>query len=1029
MNPNLCGYELVKLGEIDKSISISRMNTNSVSSIDSLQEILTIFGSDWPDLMKEDCNPLDIALPLSDSKSILTYNDFRDLKKQFTRYLQKAVNENYMTFNDSIGSYGISIETLNQSQDKLTNIRKDLGNVDQLINSRSNILGELNEKRMEHAQILNILEKIDELQKKLNALQGCIENPNFEKGVNLVEEITEIANDNKIFTIDGLQPLQTRLTSYVSLLSDGLVNEIENNIYLKNSSDNNKSSNSLSSSRIPLNEGLFSFIKKLNGEFIDEDKEMEIQNGRYDELLKDFKYIQKINKESECLIKLVEKSEREIKNIIKRSVNEIRSKYPSQIEMNLSSEMADNKNDPFSSFNLLQGMNGLIIKEVFGNIFSKLLVIFQRHMAIYEISKFDGYKYRIDRVWKEIQKQLSLVIFNYIIDENLLNNLEQLDLKLSSENNISPFSKIPKQFEINENGPVFQFSKLSLSMLSKDLIGSLNKIFINESKGIVLSEVNVSEISIYIGVDDINENKKNVLVPPNIFNMAYIIDEFINFTNEMTGIYSRYDKNETINFFNQFMDIIFVSQLENTLIYQFDKLCEGKWKQNQLLDASISIKQFFNKVLIILDTSIYYRPSYVEIIFKLFDRMNRKLKETKEILLKTNKSQLLKKWINDSKLKMISNDIVKNLLYKKDFEKLDLLHSNELTYALSIGGNLIPNINPKDFLTLEHMRSLVDLLASLSNILNWLPNVKRKVPELFEDVNLMQQLSETWTLNVFNDSEFPLSYINLSNDINDNGTNNEVSEFSDGNGNIYNSSLDYKGFLSIDNKSEVEFDKLVEKLKNLMNEVEILIRYEIRVECIWCMIQMMINKQWINNGDESVDLGVDRFCERINDINRIFNRVSKNTIAKSKSDVKIRIFGGLGFWIDKLAVFESRRIEVMGKSGWMKMIVNLRVLQQVIKGIDNDMELNHVNGFKDMSTHGPSVMNNSLRYFTIGTEGDSFILKVENVQEEGLNLGEEDWKNLIRLIFSERMSKDSVGNVKKKYMAAQARLLKGLAMK
>lgn len=183
---------------------------------------------------------------------------------------------------------------------------------------------------------------------------------------------------------------------------------------------------------------------------------------------------------------------------------------------------------------------------------------------------------------------------------------------------------------------------------------------------------------------------------------------------------------------------------------------------------------------------------------------------------------------------------------------------------------------------------------------------------------------------------------------------------------------------------------------------------------------MMVNKQWEQQGDESVDLGVDKFCDKVNNISRIFTRISKNIMDKSKDEIRIRIFGGLGFWIDKLSIFESRRIEVMGKSGWMKMIVNLRVLQQVIKSIDSDIQ-------SDFEIGG-GVMNGSLKYFTLGMGGERFIMSIEKLQSEGLSFSEEDWKNLIRLVYSEKLKKEGGGNVSKKYMAAQARLLKTLAV-
>lgn len=1009
------------------------MSDKAAKSMQSLNQTLSMFQEDWPDLLNGDCNPLDLALPFIDQQGTQKYQDFEDLKKQFTINLQWAVNTNYMAFNDSIGSYGISIETLNQSQDRLGNIRECLDSVNNTLNSKSNILGELNSKKMEYGQIINIMKEISDVQKKLNSLQDNIENREFEKSVKIIKEIQEKSIDNRLSKIEGLQSLHTKLETSITMLLDALIDEIESHIYSKNSS-NISSENNIVSNRIPINKGLEGFIKKINSEIISEDEDLEIQNSKYDELYEKFLFVKKLNKENECLSRLVENSEREIKQIINRSVNEVRTKFSSQIEMNLSLGLNEKKN-PFYSFNLLQGLNGVIIKEVFEKIFDGILFLAQRHIAIYHISKISGYKYKISDILKEIQKQLSLIIFNYVIDENILNDLEELDLKSKHKENNSPFDKVPKQFEDIGHGPMFQFSKLSINSLTDDLVNSLNNIFISqEQSSSSITDINFQnklDGTIFIGVDDINESKKNILVPPNIFNMAYLIDEFIDCTNHLINIIPIENhintRNPVYTFFNQFMNVVFISQLENTLIYQFDKLCEHKWKQDQLLDASISFERFFNRVLILLDTTLYYRPSYVQIIFKLFYKVQEKFKEVQETVVNTNESKLLIAWIHDSKLKMTSNDIVRTLLNNEQNletkEKLISLQSKELTYALSIGGTFIPNMNPNNFITLERMQSLVDLLASLSNILTWLPKMKRNSAKLFVDVDLAQKLKGIWTLSIFNDSEFPLSVLNLDKD-NDKEIklNNFEINNRDGN-NIYLSNNNFEneleGFISLDEKTGNEFDKLINNLEDLMNDVEILIRYEIRVECIWCMIQMMLSKQWEQSGDESVDLGVDKFCERVNNISRILNKISKNIMNKSKDEIRIRIFGGLGYWIDKLIIFESRRIEIMGKNGWMKMIVNLRVLQQIIKNIDSEFDNNY--------DSGKSSMNDSLKYFTLGMEGEKFLINVEKVKNEGLDLSDDDWKNLIRLLYSEKLRKEIGSNVNKKYMAAQARLLKVLA--
>ena len=207
-----------------------------MSNGQSLQGVLDRINLVWPDLLDEYCNPLDIVLPLLNNKSISpTIDEFEELKSQFTRSLQQAVNSNYMAFNDSIGSYGISVETLKQSQDRLSGIKKSMGTINEMINTPSRILAELNDKRMEHIQTLELLGKINDVKKKLDILEDLIGNRDFSKAGELVNEIMETSNTNRLFEIDALQELQMKLNSNIALLLDGLVTEMNNIIYMKDS--------------------------------------------------------------------------------------------------------------------------------------------------------------------------------------------------------------------------------------------------------------------------------------------------------------------------------------------------------------------------------------------------------------------------------------------------------------------------------------------------------------------------------------------------------------------------------------------------------------------------------------------------------------------------------------------------------------------------------------------------------------------------------------------------------------------------
>ncbi|KGK37855.1 hypothetical protein JL09_g2987 [Pichia kudriavzevii] len=323
-----------------------------MSNGQSLQGVLDRINLVWPDLLDEDCNPLDIVLPLLNNKSISpTIDEFEELKSQFTKSLQQAVNSNYMAFNDSIGSYGISVETLKQSQDRLSGIKKSMGTIDEMINTPSRILAELNDKRMEHIQTLELLGKINDVKKKLDILQDLIGNRDFSKAGELVNEIMETSNTNRLFEIDALQELQMKLNSNIALLLDGLVTEMNNIIYLKDST-HIEQIQSGSSVKISTHKDLLDFVKCLHNESLEGNEEITAERGNYLTLSKLIKQVQAINKESDCLLKLIEGSEREIKKVIKRCIEEVKKIAVDDTSLNSILKTVENIGKTNKAFNI-----------------------------------------------------------------------------------------------------------------------------------------------------------------------------------------------------------------------------------------------------------------------------------------------------------------------------------------------------------------------------------------------------------------------------------------------------------------------------------------------------------------------------------------------------------------------------------------------------------------------------------------------------------------------------------------------------
>lgn len=904
-------------------------------TLNTLRTTLDSIENEWIDLFRNNCNPLDIATPLLSDPNGEDWINFQKSKVELQRDIQSAVNAHYLAFNDSVGAYGIAEESFSQSQEALSLIQSQLKEVGGLVSKNNDLMVDLNRKRKTYGTMLDVLEKVKMVNDLINELENNVNERNFDVSIKLIKEIRDLITNWGLSKIDSLDSLFIRLQFCSDSILEAAVEDLKNLVYSTNDGTY---------------KGLGGFIKSIRGERVSDRFKSEIDLLRFKDIQERLTSVNKLGREAEVLKSLVNRTESEITKIIKKSIDEIKLNYPTQIELNMSTIKT------FNEFGTTGGLNSVIVHELFEKIFKRLGLSMQKHILIYELVKSNGNLYNIDKIWSIYQKKLGLIICHYIINEDMFQ--EAAEMNFNTKVN-SPFTKVPKGLEDAESEALFHFSNLNLNKSKKDLILLLNSIFTNEN---TTNEIN--DTNVFIGLDDIsqNNNKLDILVTPNIFNMGEIIDAFVLFTIEVKEFYP-IDKGLTVrSFFDQFMNIIYIHQLETGLIYEFEKSCSTNDPE--------SIKAFFQKLLNILDTSLHFKEKYVQIILNLFNLLKDKFIKIKSSLTSSTLSALIKVWYDSDIIIKISKDTVDQLLLglvlpldsiSKDLDmkkRFKLLQQRGLEeFNKSQSG--VHKLSPSTFMPVDSINSIVEMIGTLTDIIKWLPKLKRYVPELSSEIDEISQLREVWTLN------------------------NEPATYSTG-----------KVFLALNNEYEYQFETIIKEIDDLKIDLELILRYEIRYECLYCMKKLLAE---CDNGtgsigdeklDEEVSDCIDDFCDMVSYISRV---VDDHNIG---NEGKIWIFGGLGSWIDEFIINESRMIRKMVKGGWIKIMVNLRVLQQLIRKVDFGAEI--------LLAWNESVLGRSLKYFSLGSEGDHLVNKIGKMNLKEWEFTNEEFSTLVRLIYNDR---------------------------
>ena len=96
-----------------------RINDYDLRTVDeslySLKEVYNTIKYDWPQMLREDANPIEMAVALLDDTSVgLAHRlqEFNMLKESSEQALRSVVNEHYDLFNKSMGSYNTLLSTM-----------------------------------------------------------------------------------------------------------------------------------------------------------------------------------------------------------------------------------------------------------------------------------------------------------------------------------------------------------------------------------------------------------------------------------------------------------------------------------------------------------------------------------------------------------------------------------------------------------------------------------------------------------------------------------------------------------------------------------------------------------------------------------------------------------------------------------------------------------------------------------------------------------------------------------------------------
>ncbi|KAK5115887.1 hypothetical protein LTR62_000343 [Meristemomyces frigidus] len=201
-----------------------------------VDEILRYITQHWSMMADDNCIPIKVALQLMDPSSLGLadqYDRFQDVHQQLQNALKVIVNEHHQGFNSSIGTFHKIQAAIHTSQQRVRSLRASLLQAkDNLSTARPELRAHATSSQ-NYDRMLETITDIETLQSIPDLLDAQTNEKRFLSAVATLQEGLALVSKPEMEDIAALSELKLRLSNQEQYLSDHLIEELHNHLYLK----------------------------------------------------------------------------------------------------------------------------------------------------------------------------------------------------------------------------------------------------------------------------------------------------------------------------------------------------------------------------------------------------------------------------------------------------------------------------------------------------------------------------------------------------------------------------------------------------------------------------------------------------------------------------------------------------------------------------------------------------------------------------------------------------------------------------
>lgn len=535
-------------------------------------DILRFIEQQWSFMADDNCVSVKVALQLMDNSSLGLadqYDQFKEAHKQLQNALRVIVNQHHQGFNSSIGTFHKIQAAIHASQVRVRTLRDGLVQAKGSLASTKPELKAFAQSSQSYDQMLETLGTIEQLQQVPEQLEAQISEKRFLGAVDTLQEALRLIRKPEMEEIGALSDLRVYLGNQEHSLTDILIEELHNHLYLKSPycEERWKSNMRRDSGNPSMDDGeraMQSFLETFDGS-----KPM-LEDATRNPEADTFYYIQLLVESLNKMVRLdvaVDAIEHrlpvELFTVVERSHREVEQRHPSIMR-----NAARNQRKT-AGFNAgPDGERAETLEDLLTTLFAKYEAIAEGHRVFHDVTaaiiKRDGYEdgNHLNRSFRELWKVLQSEIRSLLHDHLATNgDLTQRHEKDASANIFRSqprdrSRKIFKMADVDVKATELAHEREDLEFILKQSVPGLVGNNARDAK----QDRDV--------VADVSATGHKLLVEPSVFNMGLLLKPSLDFLTRLREVvppHSGVVSNTLTTFLDDFLVNVFYPQLEETL--------------------------------------------------------------------------------------------------------------------------------------------------------------------------------------------------------------------------------------------------------------------------------------------------------------------------------------------------------------------------------------------------------------------------------------------------------------------------------